>query len=561
MGALLTSPDKSKQSCSGSGSHEHVTYHYGASCMQGWRTNMEDAHSSIPVLDRDTALFAVYDGHGGKEVALYCRENISDRLKKSTAFSEGRIGDALRETFLLLDEEVRWDSAITEMRQLLEKENGSPYSSSGDEDYKPTEDEELLLKQEADIPLDDILAQFGPPNGSGDRRAMLRALLEEGVDDSSSSGSSVGEEGTPSESELSEEAPTPSDQSQDDEDLKSPSLPKPSNGIPEKESVATEETRLKNKVGVYSIDASSNIEVPCPPEPHQSLPSPIHSPDKLSHLETTDSTELEEIETALRGDPEEDRTPLLPDPVSSDEEQGPPEAGQSLAPCKLTRKKDKEGFDSGTTAVVCVIHKGEIIVANVGDSRCVLSRQGQAYPLSFDHKPTDAEELKRITKAGGIVNHEGRVNSGLNLSRAIGDHIYKCNRNLSLEEQMITAVPDINSTTLQPGDSFLLLACDGIFNVMDNQEAVTFVQKRLNRIDLSKEGPSALARICEELCDGCLAVNTQNDGTGCDNMTVVIVVPETSNQNLDSAPKRKRKISGEAENSKRFKSNDLDSSS
>ena len=523
---------------------------------------MEDAHSSIPVLDKDTALFAVYDGHGGKEVALYCRENISDRLKKSPAFSEGRIGDALQETFLLLDEEVRGGQAIAEMRDLARREGGSPLgadSSSGDEDYKPTVEEELLLKQEAEIPLEDILAQFGPPNGgSSSRKSMLRALLEEGLD-GSSSGSSEGEERSPSESELSEEAPSPASvQSQDEEDPKSPSLPQPSNGMSKKESVDT--IRLKKEGGVFSFDASSNIEVPYPPDPQQSLPSPIHSPDKLSHLDTTESAELEEIEAALRGDLEEqDRTPLLPDPVSSDEESGALEAEQSNLPYKLMRKNHTEGFQSGTTAVVCVIYKGDIIVANAGDSRCVLSRQGQAYPLSFDHKPTDAEELKRITRAGGSVNLEGRVNSGLNLSRAIGDHTYKCNGELSMQEQMVIALPDINSTTLQPGDNFLLLACDGIFNVMDNQEAITFVQKRLDRVDLSKEGPSALARICEELCDGCLADNTQNDGSGCDNMTVVIVVPELTN--LDLASRRKRKVSGEAENSKRFKPNDLDSCS
>ena len=538
--------------------------------MQGWRVDMEDAHSSIPVMDKDTALFGVYDGHGGKEVALYCREKISDRLKKCPAFLEGRIGDALQEIFLQLDEEVREVPAVKEMRELAKRENGTPqeaYSSSGDEDYKPTSDEELLLKQEADIPLEDIIAQFGPPNGNANRKSMLRALLEEGLDDSSSSSSSSSASSQGLEVSSSEsgselfEAQTPPDRSQEERDQKSPSQPQPSNGILKKEYVATEDaTSFKNSAGMFSFDASSNLEVPCPLEPHQSLPSPINSPDKQSHLEATDSTELEEIEASLRGEVEEqDRTPLLPDPVSSDEEQEPPEPGQSYLPYKLTRKTHTEGYESGTTAVVCVIYKGDIIVANVGDSRCILSRQGQAYPLSFDHKPTDVEELKRITRAGGSVSLDGRVNSGLNLSRAIGDHTYKCNKDLSLQEQMITAFPDINSTTLQPGDNFLLLACDGIFNVMDNQEAVTFVQNRLNRVDLSKEGPSALARICEELCDGCLSDNTQNDGSGCDNMTVVIVVPEQTN--LEPALKRKRKLSDEPENSKRLKSTKVDPSS
>lgn len=59
-------------------------------------------------------------------------------------------------------------------------------------------------------------------------------------------------------------------------------------------------------------------------------------------------------------------------------------------------------------------------MANAGDSRCVLSRAGKAVELSFDHKPEDDSEKSRIEKAGGKVTQDGRVNGGLNLSRAIG---------------------------------------------------------------------------------------------------------------------------------------------
>lgn len=59
-------------------------------------------------------------------------------------------------------------------------------------------------------------------------------------------------------------------------------------------------------------------------------------------------------------------------------------------------------------------------MANAGDSRCVLCRNGKAVDLSFDHKPEDDLERTRIEKAGGKVTADGRVNGGLNLSRAIG---------------------------------------------------------------------------------------------------------------------------------------------
>jgi protein phosphatase 1G len=60
-------------------------------------------------------------------------------------------------------------------------------------------------------------------------------------------------------------------------------------------------------------------------------------------------------------------------------------------------------------------------VANVGDSRCVLCRSGKAVDLSVDHKPEDAPERERIVAAGGKVTVDGRVNGGLNLSRALGN--------------------------------------------------------------------------------------------------------------------------------------------
>lgn len=64
-------------------------------------------------------------------------------------------------------------------------------------------------------------------------------------------------------------------------------------------------------------------------------------------------------------------------------------------------------------------------MANAGDSRCVVCRNGAAMDMSLDHKPEDTEEIDRIHKAGGRVTMDGRVNGGLNLSRAIGDHAYK----------------------------------------------------------------------------------------------------------------------------------------
>jgi protein phosphatase 1G len=132
----------------------------------------------------------------------------------------------------------------------------------------------------------------------------------------------------------------------------------------------------------------------------------------------------------------------------------------------------RPGYDSGCTAVVALLqNEKNLYVANAGDSRCVVCRSGKAIEMSEDHKPEDEIERERIEKAGGQVTKDGRVNSGLNLSRAIGDHSYKQNKALPLSEQMITALPDIRKLDIDvEKDEFMVLACDGIWNFMSSQE-------------------------------------------------------------------------------------------
>lgn len=143
---------------------------------------------------------------------------------------------------------------------------------------------------------------------------------------------------------------------------------------------------------------------------------------------------------------------------------------------EFTRNMTEEpGSDSGCTAVVALMRPGMLYVANAGDSRCIVCRDGQAIELSLDHKPEDEQELTRITGAGGKVTQDGRVNGGLNLSRAIGDHAYKQNKELPARDQMITALPDVRKHELTADDEFLVLACDGIWNFMSSQ-----VNKNLN---------------------------------------------------------------------------------
>lgn len=147
------------------------------------------------------------------------------------------------------------------------------------------------------------------------------------------------------------------------------------------------------------------------------------------------------------------------------------------------------------TLVKCCFAGNELYVANAGDSRCIICREDKAIDMSIDHKPEDVPELERITKAGGKVSNDGRINGGLNLSRAIGDHSYKQNKDLNAKEQMITALPDVKTLTIDPvKDQFMVLACDGIWNFMSSQDVCDFILPRL------AEGRERLSQICEEVC-------------------------------------------------------------
>ena len=87
---------------------------------------------------------------------------------------------------------------------------------------------------------------------------------------------------------------------------------------------------------------------------------------------------------------------------------------------------------AGCTAVSALIVDKILYVANAGDSRAVLCRNGQAIAMSNDHKPECQEELDRILAAGGTVI-EGRVNGNLNLCRSLGDFEYKSDASLTPE--------------------------------------------------------------------------------------------------------------------------------
>ena len=305
MGPYLSAPITTKETSEG----RNAKLRFGVTSMQGWRNTMEDAHITNLNVDRGTAIFGVFDGHGGKEVAIFTARHIATELVLNSSFQSGNTERALAETFLRMD-------------------------------------------------------------------VLLRTV--EGI---------------------------------------------------------------------------------------------------------------KEVFKICKG---------LPD----------------SSPVDLNVAKAENNY-AGCTAVVALLQGSRLFVANAGDSRCVLARRGVAIEMSTDHKPDNPEELARIKAAGSYVA-EGRVNGAINLSRSIGDLEYKNVPSFPPERQAVTAAPEIKNIALTQEDDFLVLCCDGIWDILTSQACVDFIYERLES--------RTLGQICEDLCDRCMAHSTsENEGRGCDNMTAIIV--------------------------------------
>ncbi|OAA41017.1 Protein phosphatase 2C [Metarhizium rileyi] len=108
-----------------------------------------------------------------------------------------------------------------------------------------------------------------------------------------------------------------------------------------------------------------------------------------------------------------------------------------------------------------------LYTANVGDARIILCRGGKALRLSYDHKGSDENEGKRIENAGGLILNN-RVNGVLAVTRALGDSYMK---------DLVTGHPYTTETVIQPdSDEFMIIACDGLWDVCSDQDAVNLVR-------------------------------------------------------------------------------------
>lgn len=184
--------------------------------------------------------------------------------------------------------------------------------------------------------------------------------------------------------------------------------------------------------------------------------------------------------------------------------------------------------ESGCAATSAIITSKKIFCGNAGDSRTVMSVNGFAKALSFDHKPYNDGEKARICAAGGYVD-VGRVNGNLALSRGIGDFSFKTNPELPAEEQIVTCYPDVISHDIDFNkDEFVILACDGIWDCLSLQTCVECVRRGIYE-------KKSFTQICEEIMELCCAPTSDGSGIGCDNMSILIValLDYTKNETLD----------------------------
>ena len=214
------------------------------------------------------------------------------------------------------------------------------------------------------------------------------------------------------------------------------------------------------------------------------------------------------------------------------------EAERTFVGTVATRSQDSVTERSGSCALVMLVVNDSCYVANVGDSRAIMSGEGgkRLFLLSKDHKPGSEDESKRISEAGGSIYQsqtwqyratpEGlrkETNLGpvrllpgrLSVSRSFGDAEAKIER-FGGNPSVLIATPDIRSFKISPDHDFVLLGSDGVFDKLTNKEAVADVW-----VSLAKGREATLHRQCGAAVERVL--RSALERRSLDNVTVVMI--------------------------------------
>ncbi|KFK36954.1 hypothetical protein AALP_AA4G194000 [Arabis alpina] len=169
---------------------------------------------------------------------------------------------------------------------------------------------------------------------------------------------------------------------------------------------------------------------------------------------------------------------------------------------RQSKRVSQKDWHPGCTAIASLLVDNKLFVANVGDSRAILCRAGHPFALSKAHLATCIEERNRVIGEGGriewLVDTWRVAPAGLQVTRSIGDDDLK---------PAVTAEPEISETILSADDEFLVMASDGLWDVVNDEEVINIIR------DTVKE-PS--------MCSKRLATEAAERGSG-DNITVIVV--------------------------------------
>ncbi|KAK9520891.1 hypothetical protein VZT92_020750 [Zoarces viviparus] len=192
---------------------------------------------------------------------------------------------------------------------------------------------------------------------------------------------------------------------------------------------------------------------------------------------------------------------------------------------------------SGSTAAAIMMSPRYIYFINCGDSRTLLCHNGQVIFYTEDHKPFNPRERERIQNAGGSVTLQ-RINGSLAVSRALGDFDFKEADWRPQTEQLVSPEPEVYELERTPEDEFLILACDGVWDAIGNEELSAFVRSRLQVCDDLRE-------VCTQVIDLCLYKGSL------DNMSIIIVcfpgAPQVSQEALQQEAELEKQIDTKVE--------------
>ncbi len=196
------------------------------------------------------------------------------------------------------------------------------------------------------------------------------------------------------------------------------------------------------------------------------------------------------------------------------------------------------GDGSGSCGIMAIIQGKRCIIANVGDSRCVVFKKEKVDFATVDHKPSTEEEKERITKAGGKIYQtptifplfqNGQEISGpwrvlpgrLSVSRTFGDVEAK-EEKFGGMKNVVVALPDITEIELSEEYNFIVIGCDGIFDVLSNEDLMECA-----KIAVKEKKGYTMNHLCGEIAGNIIKASLAKDSF--DNVSCVVIAVNLDN--------------------------------